>query len=453
MTIYNKNILGSTLLLSLLLMITACSTEEQPNMSEKDVATEWANMTLYITQYTPSNSPTFASRAFGYTGLTMYESIVPGYKEYSTMNNQVTGLTILPTIDTDKEYNWILSLNAGQSEILKNIYVQTSDENIQKIDSLEQVVYDQFKTSVAPETVKRSIEYGKSVAKVIFEWSKTDGGHRGYLYNFDKSMVHPDRPGAWKPPLFAQSFSHHPLHPHWGENRTFAPINKTIEDPQMIPYDTLPGSAYYQQFENVYLKDLELTQLEKEAAIWWGDDPDVSFTPPGHSYYFATLAVDGHDLSLIESTQVYAQVGMAVADAFINCWKWKYLFFTERPNTFIPKYIDEEWESFWPDPPFPSFPSGHAIQAAAAATILEHNFGKEFTFTDRAHEGRERDELKETDFVVRSFDTFWEAAQETADSRFYGGIHTQLDNEVGLEKGVEIAKNVYTLQWKNTNEK
>ncbi|HAF78368.1 MAG TPA: phosphoesterase, partial [Maribacter sp.] len=109
MTIYNKNILGSTLLLSLLLMITACSTEEQPNMSEKDVATEWANMTLYITQYTPSNSPTFASRAFGYTGLTMYESIVPGNKEYSTMNNQVTGLTMLPTIDTDKEYNWILS--------------------------------------------------------------------------------------------------------------------------------------------------------------------------------------------------------------------------------------------------------------------------------------------------------------------------------------------------------
>jgi hypothetical protein len=149
---------------------------------------------------------------------------------------------------------------------------------------------------------------------------------------------------------------------------------------------------------------------------------------------------------------VYAQEGMAVADAFINCWKWKYQFFTERPNTFIPKYIDEEWESFWPDPPFPSFPSGHAIQAATAATILEHNFGKEFTFTDRAHEGRERDELKDTDFVIRSFDTFWEAAQETADSRFYGGIHTQLDNEVGLEKGKEIAKNVFDLKWKKSDE-
>ncbi|WP_282112518.1 phosphatase PAP2 family protein [Maribacter stanieri] len=453
MTIYKKLIYTIILLSLVFLTITACSTKEEPKMSDKEVAIEWANMTLFITKYTPSNSPTFASRAFGYTGLTMYESIVQGFPNYKSMNGQLKGLKSLPVADDSKEYNWVLSLNAGQSEILKNIYVQTSEENIKKIDSLEQVIYDQLASTLDKETVSRSVAFGKSVAQTIFEWSKTDGGHRGYLNNFDKTMVHPNRPGAWKPPLFAQSFSHYPLHPHWGENRTFASKNKQLEDPKMIPYDTTPGSPYYQQFENVYLKDQELTQLEKEAAIWWGDDPDVSFTPPGHSYYFATLAIDGHDISMIESAKTYAQVGMAVSDAFVNCWKWKYQFFTERPNTFIPSFIDEEWESFWPDPPFPSFPSGHAIQAAAAATVLEHNFGKEFTFTDRAHEGRERDELKETDFVIRSFNTFWDAAQETADSRFYGGIHTQLDNEVGLEKGVEIAKNVYALEWKIKNEK
>lgn len=453
MTIYKKLIYTITLLSLVFLTIAACSTKEEPKMSDKEVAIEWANMTLFITRYTPSNSPTFASRAFGYTGLTMYESIVQGFPDYKSMNGQLKGLKSLPVADDSKEYNWVLSLNAGQSEILKNIYVQTSEENIKKIDSLEQVIYDQLASTLDKETVSRSVAFGKSVAQIIFEWSKTDGGHRGYLNNFDKTMVHPNRPGAWKPPLFAQSFSHYPLHPHWGENRTFASKNKQLEDPKMIPYDTTPGSPYYQQFENVYLKDQELTQLEKEAAIWWGDDPDVSFTPPGHSYYFATLAIDGHDISMIESAKTYAQVGMAVSDAFVNCWKWKYQFFTERPNTFIPRFIDEEWESFWPDPPFPSFPSGHAIQAAAAATVLEHNFGKEFTFTDRAHEGRERDELKETDFVIRSFNTFWDAAQETADSRFYGGIHTQLDNDVGLEKGVEIAKNVYALEWKIKNEK
>jgi hypothetical protein len=146
--------------------------------------------------------------------------------------------------------------------------------------------------------------------------------------------------------------------------------------------------------------------------------------------------------------ETYAKTGIAVADAFIKCWEWKYHFFSERPNTYIPQFIDPEWESFWPDPPFPSFPSGHAIQAAAAATVLEDTFGKPFSFTDKAHEGRERDELRDTDFVVRSFNSFWEAALETADSRFYGGIHTPQDNQVGLTEGVKIAKNVLELQWK-----
>jgi hypothetical protein len=71
---------------------------------------------------------------------------------------------------------------------------------------------------------------------------------------------------------------------------------------------------------------------------------------------------------------------------------------------------------------------------------------------DRAHEGRERDEVRETDFVIRSFDAFWDAAQETADSRFYGGIHTPLDNEVGLEEGAKIATHINNLEWKNEDE-
>ena len=63
--------------------------------------------------------------------------------------------------------------------------------------------------------------------------------------------------------------------------------------------------------------------------------------------------------------------------------------------------------------------------------------------------GRPKDEIRDTDFVERSFDSFWAAAQETADSRFYGGIHTAQDNIVGLEEGKKIAQNVNNLNWKN----
>lgn len=438
------------LLLLIIITISACTEKQQTKqLTEQEVATAWAEMSLYITQYTPANTPTYASRCFGYIGLTMYESIVAGYADYNSVVAELNGLGNLPQIETGKKYDWVLSLNAGQAQILRSIYNQTSDKNKLKIDSLENAIYEQFSEKIEDEeTANRSAAYGKSVAEAIFAWSKTDGGHRGYLKNFDKEWESPRREGAWEPPLYAQSFSHHPLHPHWGENRTFLKVNDKILTPEAIPYDTASTSAYYQEFLAVYEKDKVLTQAEKETALWWGDDPDDSPTPPGHSYYFATQVIKIANPSLIQCAETYARVGLAIADAFRNCWKWKYLFFTERPNTFIPKFIDQEFESFWPDPPFPAFPSGHAINAGAVSTVLIDLYGNEISLTDSLHVGRRRDELREVDFVARKFSSFSQMGSEIADSRFYGGIHTPHDNKVGLEKGKEIANNVNKLPWR-----
>ncbi|MBZ5858944.1 vanadium-dependent haloperoxidase [Flavihumibacter profundi] len=427
----------------------SCKEEKLKLPDDYELATSWADMTNYITKTTPANSPTFASRCFGYIGLTMYESVVNGYPEYQSIAAELNGLGNLPLPEKGKAYNWKLVLNSAQSEIISSIYIQTSAENKNKIDSLEHHFETLFKSTTPDDSiVRRSIIYGKKIAKQIFEWSKTDGGHRGYLNNFDKKLVFENKPGGWKPPLFAQSFSHYPLHPHWGRNRTFLSVDSAIAAPEYIPYDTLPSSAYYQQFMQVYEKRKVLTQAEKEAAIWWSDDPDVTFTPPGHSYYLATLAIRKTKPNLVKCAETYARVGMAVADAFRNCWKWKYQFFTERANTFIPQHVDQQWESFWPDPPFPAFPSGHAIQAAAAATVLTDLYGDHFEFTDSAHVGRPRDELRNTEFKARHFKSFWEAAEETAMSRFYGGIHIPQDNARGLEKGKIIADNINRLNWK-----
>ena len=433
-------------LLLLLSATVGCRWPQRP-ITEQEVAGAWADLTLRITRYTPSNSPTFASRAFGYVGLTMYESIVPAYPTYQSMVTHLNGLDSLPLPQRDVPYDWVLALNAGQAYILQNIYQQTSEANKRSIDSLENVFYDYFSRKQSQkEVADRSVAYGRAVAAAIFEWSKTDGGHRGYLKNFDKSYAHPKHPGGWRPPMYAQSFSHHPLHPHWGQNRTFLRQDALLPAPATIPYDTATGSPYYQQFALVYAK--KLTQEEKEIALWWADDPGETFTPPGHSYYLATIALRKTSPPLILWAQTYARTGMAVADAFINCWKWKYHYFSERPNTFIPRFMDQEWESFWPDPPFPAFPSGHAIQSAAAATVLTDLFGEPFSITDSAHVGRPPDELREVEFKARSYRSFWEVAVESADSRFYGGIHTRQDNQAGQDAGVLIGKNVNALPWR-----
>ncbi|MCG7857090.1 phosphatase PAP2 family protein [Flavihumibacter sediminis] len=430
-------------------VILSCQDKKLIAPSDYELAASWADLTNYITKNTPANSPTFASRCFGYIGLTMYESIVHGYPEYQSVATQLNGLGNLQKPEQGLKYNWPLVFNAAQAEIIRNIYIQTSENNKRKIDSLEQYYENILRNTVSDDIISdRSVSYGKNIAIQIFEWSKTDGGHRGYLSNFDKKLVFDEKPGCWQPPLYAQSFSHYPLHPHWGKNRTFLANDSSLVPPESIPYDTTPGSAYYEQFRQVYEKRNQLTQDEKEAALWWGDDPDVSFTPPGHSYHLATIAVRKTRPDLIHCAETYARVGMAVADAFRNCWKWKYQFYTERSNTFIPRYIDARWESFWPDPPFPSFPSGHAMQAGATATVLTDLYGDKFAFTDSAHVGRAKDELRNTAFNPRHFNSFWEAAEETAMSRFYGGIHIPLENERGLEKGKEIGMNVNQLKWK-----
>jgi membrane-associated phospholipid phosphatase len=378
----------------------------------------------------------------------MYEAVVNSNPHYISMAGQLDSLSTLPLPQKGLKYDWILSLNTAQAEILRSIYQQTSDQNKLKIDSLEQVL-DEIRIAEIQDTsiIARSKNYGRQIAQQIFAWSKKDGGHRGYLKNFDKKRVYPNRLGGWKPPLYGQSFSHFPLHPNWGKNRTFLNVNHLLEAPRPISFDTLPQSAYYQQFLAVYLQNKALTQANKEVAIWWGDDPDETPTPPGHSYYLATLVIKKSKPSLITCAETYAKVGMGVADAFTNCWKWKYQFFTERPNTFIPQYIDKHWESFWPDPPFPAFPSGHAIQAATTATILADLYGEKFDFTDDAHVGRKPDELRKVVFKARHFTSFWQVAEETAKSRFYGGIHTPQDNEAGLTKGKEIANNINHLRW------
>lgn len=429
--------------------VLSCKHEVLPAPDDYALAASWADLTTYITRTTPANSPTFASRCFGYIGLTMYESVVNGYPGNRSVASQLNGLRALPVPEKGFEYNWQLALNAGQAEIIRNIYIQTPVENKRKIDSLEKHFETRIIRNIKDEAVRsRSISYGKKVAQAVFEWSKSDGGHRGYLANFDKKLVFENKPGCWRPPLYAQSFSHYPLHPHWGRNRTFLAIDSTIAPPPAIPFDTVPESPYYEQFRQVYEKRKVLTEDEKKAALWWGDDPDITFTPPGHSYYLATVAVRKTKPDLVTCASTYARVGMAVADAFRNCWKWKYQFFTERANTYITAHIDDRWESFWPDPPFPAFPSGHAIQAAATATVLTELYGDNFAFTDSSHVGRPNDELRNTVFSARRFNSFWEAAEETAMSRFYGGIHTPHDNAMGLAKGREIARNINNLQWK-----
>ncbi|CAH0997835.1 hypothetical protein EMA8858_03969 [Emticicia aquatica] len=418
------------------------------NHISAEVAVKWGQMTVRIMKATPNGSPTYGSRAVGYMGLVMYESVVEGALKCKSMEGQLAGLMNLPKTDKTKKYNWILSLNAGQAYMLKRLYEQTDKVNIASIDSLENAINQSQVATTSLEVKEHSVQYGRAIAEAIFEWSKTDGGFEGYKKNFDSTYTLPVGNGYWKAPPKGQSPVALPLHPYWGKNRTFAPANGALPVPKMIAFDYRKDSQYYAQMYEVYTKRKTLTQEEKEIANWWGDDPSQTFSPPGHSYNLATIAIKTAKPDLFKAAETYAKIGMAVADAFINCWKCKYTYHAERPFFFIYYNMSTMWDLFWPEPPFPAFYSGHAGQAAAAAMVLTDLYGSSFKFTDDSHVGRPKDEERLVEFKARHFNSFWESALESANSRLYGGIHTCQDNEVGLAEGKKIGQNINTLAWR-----
>lgn len=414
-----------------------------------NIATRWADMTLFILRHGVRNSPTYSSRSLAYMGLTMYEAVVNADATRRSMKGQLPAFATLPTPETGSNYYWPLALNAGQATMLKLLYpvpVNLSQELKTKIDSLYNLILSEKSNNLSVPVVDRSVKFGEDLAKAIFEWSKTDGGYEGFLRHFDPAFVFPTGAGYWRPPIVGQTVSRFPLHPYWGQNRTFSAVNAGLPTPALVPYSTNANSDYYKLYDAVYKKNLTLTNEDKQIAAWWADDPTETFSPPGHSYYLATIAIKKAKPTIVKAAETYARVGMVVADAFICCWKTKMVYFNERPSTYVRANIAANWVQFWPEPPFPAFPSGHATQSAAAATVLTSLYGNNFSFTDNSHDGAMR-LFYPVALKSRNFNSFWETAVESAYSRFVGGIHTQQDNEIGLTEGKKIGENINALSW------
>ncbi|MBO0938990.1 phosphatase PAP2 family protein [Fibrella sp. HMF5335] len=450
----------------------ASATSPKPSatriLSDASVATRWADLTIQVVTKAPQNTPTYCSRALGYLGLTMYETVVYSSATHQSVIRSVVDTLALPKPNLSKDYCWELALNAGQAFMLKSMYAYTRRAPL--IDSLAGVIHEQYAASLPPDVVARSEQFGQAVAARIYAWSVSDGGHQGCDRNFPTTYNRPTGTGLWVPPIIGQSNTKIPMHPDWGNNRTFSRRNSLLPLPKPLTYSTDSSSAYYRQYKEVYTCHNTLTESERSMVMWWGDDPTQTCTPPGHSYNLATIAIRNGKADLVKATETYARVGMAVADAFVCCWKTKFHYMVERPSSFIQanlhlNQLTGKWLPFFLEPPFPSFYSGHAVQSAATAAVLTALYGKSFSFTDDTHANR-----PPTDYYVlrsltenpyyptynqrfvtyeaRHYTSFWEAAKECAYSRLLGGIHTRHDNEVGLAEGTKIGHNINAFRWK-----
>jgi len=373
-------------------------------------------------------SPPRASRQFGYAGVALYEATVHGMPGYRSLAGQLNGLSALPS-PIDAVHHWPLVANAALARMMSEFH----PEDDATITALEQEIVATYRANTGAEVVERSAAYGGDLADAILAWAAGDGS--ADLAACGAAFVPPRDPllGGWTPtgpgPIYG-------LEPCWGSLRPFVLVEASDCAAGGAPaYSTSRSSAFYAQALAVYNTTGDggaaLSPDETAIANYWADGAGDTGTPPGHWIAIVGAVLDEGGFGLDVAAEAYARVGMAVADAFIVCWEEKYATYLMRPITYIQANIDPEWEPMLATPGFASYSSGHSTQSGAAASVLTSFFGP-LAFTDTTHT-RLNPELGLAD---RSFANFYEASNEAAVSRLYGGIHYIFDNEDGFDQGL-----------------
>lgn len=453
---------GWIISIALIACLTACNEEkdpiitpEEPFLTEsysQEVVKEWNTLLLDVERYTPGYLPPVSARAFGYIGLTAYETVVPGMPDYNSLETQFPGLN-LPTAQSSDAYYYPAALNSAYATIVTKLFPTAPAAQLSQVATLQRILNEKYEVETTPEKFGASVEWGKAIAEAVFAWSQTDAvGHEGYLRPTDPTYIPPDGPGLWQPtyPDYGKA-----LLPRWGDVRTFA-AKHDDQCPEPLPFSTNEASEFYVQAKETENKlnliRQGLNYKDKWIAEFWSDDcPARTFTPAGRWIAIASQALDQSSANLDKAVVVYAKVGMAICDAGIRCWGEKYRHNLLRPVDYIRDVMGhQDWNTIMcPDgggqfftPSFPSYPSGHGTFGSAAAEVLTAEFGHDFAMTDACHKNR-------TDFLgtPRSFLSFYEMAEENGYSRIPIGVHYRMDSDAALDLGYTIGRRVNRLPW------
>src|SRR5262249_20474628 len=279
---------------------------------------------------------------------------------------------------------------------------------------------------IPPGLARQGSEVGRDVAGQILAWRSTDGS----------SAVVPYTPGTargdWQPPPPAFLPA---LAPQWPYVTPFAMTSGDQFRP--APPPALDSAAYAAAFNEVKslgrADSTTRTEEQTQIARFWNDGLGTAFAQGYWNRIAQGVAAD-RGLSLVSEASLFALLNFATADAGISCWDAKYTYNLWRPVTAIraadtdgnpDTELDAGWTPLLVTPNFPSYTSAHSTLSAAAAEVLTALFGDDYHFTVGA----------ESVPYTRSFDSFDAAAAEAGQSRIYGGIQYQFDNQAAKVAG------------------
>ncbi len=376
-------------------------------------------------------TPPVASRIFAYSNLAAFEVLAHEGSHFKSLQGKVNGLNNIPQPPKDAKIDYPFASIIAMTKVGKQFTF--SDDTVKNIiDSVKMLAQD---SGMPDDLFDNSVKYGEQVADSIISWSKKDN----YAQTRGSRFTLSSEEGHWSPtpPGYFDA-----VEPMW---KTMRPV--VMDSANMFPPPGLPAfskdstSAFYKMAVDVMSTGTGLDSNQKWIANFW-DCNSFKMHVQGHAM-FATKAMTpvGHWMEVVgtvsknnnadfyQTVYAYTGVSLGIFDAFLSSWCTKFRTDVIRPETYINRYIDQEWMPYLQTPPFPEYNSAHSTISAAAATVLATMY-KNTAFKDSSE--------RVWGWPDRSFKTSDEAAVEVSFSRFYGGIHYRQSVTDAYEQGKKI---------------
>jgi membrane-associated phospholipid phosphatase len=460
-----------------LILVVAAACRERPT-TDPHLFTEWSK-NLYGAVRAERVSPPVASRLYAYASIGLYAGLAAADTSLPSLDGRFNGIPRLPRAERGERYDPTLTLIATQRVLFDTLFrdaLPTTRSSLTRLlDSLRTA---RLALSIPTDEQNRSDSLGRLTALGIIGWAHGDGfdSTRGMKYKIpvgrglwvndsttttytaqsisgisqlvvpgnpsnavtggggsDRGLIL-DRQKRAGPSTLPASNSAGVTEPFWGTLRPFA-LDSWDEcpAPPAPAYDEKPGTPLYQEAKHVYDVSKALTPEQRTIALYWADNGGETGTPVGHWLSIAGQLVGEQQVSAEQGARALMATSVAMADAFIAAWGYKFKLNVVRPRTFIRRTIDPNWEPAIPTPPFPEYLSGHSTNSMAAAValggVLQSKPFVDSTALTIGHKARE-------------FESFRAAAEEAGLSRIYGGIHYQIANLTGRALGQCIGEKV-----------
>jgi hypothetical protein len=464
-----------------LILLSGCAREPAPPDSQ--LVAQWLRSSLAFVR-SERLGPPVASRISAYGSLALYEGYAADPRSrLRSLAGQLNGLarSALPVPPSDVAVDGAIVAAEAQRVVLDSLFREGFPSTRRTIDSLARAqVAARAQAGVEPDARARSVAHGRSLGHAILAYAAADGflatrGRpwtppvgRGLWVNtattdqFVAQMLSAEsdvvltgnpastldveraterwmfanRPKALPPNTTLPTFNPiRPTEPYWGTLRTFVLRDGSeCTPPPIVPYSEAPGSPFWRMAKELYDSVRALTPATRQVALFWADNPVATGTPAFHWISVVNQMIARQKLTADEAAELYALTSLAIADAFVGCWKEKYRSLVVRPVTYVQRFIDPSFTTLVATPPFPEYPSGHSTLSAAAAEVLEAMLGDTVAFVDSSQ--------VDIGFAARPFRSFSEARNEVAISRVYGGIHYMPAVVNGLAQGECIGRRV-----------